>query len=147
MTSEHQSCTLCKKAPRRKPGLLLCQDCADPVSRVMACEIYEANHYRDRPGATCASEIVCESGKNFEVTTMVSNELMAARPVERAAESANIAQSPSPKSPVHGSAPGGPGIEPRWTRGKFTGPSWAIHTRTACSFTLELRRLRTRALV
>ena len=28
--------------------MLLCQDCADAVSRVMSCEIYEANHDRDR---------------------------------------------------------------------------------------------------
>ncbi|HTC94693.1 MAG TPA: hypothetical protein VK699_14730 [Terriglobales bacterium] len=45
---EETKCELCKRAPRRRPESLLCNDCADAVGRVMSCEIYEADHYRDR---------------------------------------------------------------------------------------------------
>ena len=48
MDSEDKRCELCKKAPRRSLESVLCKDCADAVGRVMSCDIYEANLYRDR---------------------------------------------------------------------------------------------------
>ena len=48
MGNNEKICVLCRKAPRRRKGSFLCQDCADAVSRVMPCEIYEANYFQDR---------------------------------------------------------------------------------------------------
>jgi hypothetical protein len=48
MAGQTQSCELCKKAPRRSTETLLCRDCAEAVSQVMPCELYEANHGQDR---------------------------------------------------------------------------------------------------
>ncbi|HEV2963167.1 MAG TPA: hypothetical protein VG649_15155 [Candidatus Angelobacter sp.] len=61
MTSEEPSCELCKKAQRREPGLLLCQDCADAVSRVMPCEIYEANHHQDRQAQLAQARLLMQA--------------------------------------------------------------------------------------
>ena len=47
MAQQNRLCDLCKKASRRSVESLLCQDCADAISRVMSCDIYEANYYKD----------------------------------------------------------------------------------------------------
>ncbi len=48
MPSRVLRCDLCKRVPRRRGKSVLCQDCADAVSRVMSVDKYEANHYRER---------------------------------------------------------------------------------------------------
>jgi len=48
MPSRVLRCDMCKRVPRRRGKSVLCQDCADAVSRVMSVDKYEANHYRDR---------------------------------------------------------------------------------------------------
>jgi hypothetical protein len=48
MGNNEKICVLCRKAPRRRKGSLLCRDCVDTVSQVMPYEIYEANYSRDR---------------------------------------------------------------------------------------------------
>src|SRR5690242_10116296 len=44
MKYHNRTCDPCKKEPPRSVESLLCQDCADAVSRVMSCAVYEANH-------------------------------------------------------------------------------------------------------
>ncbi len=48
MVYQVPGCDLCKKASRRSANSVLCQDCANAISRVMPLYIYEANHYNDR---------------------------------------------------------------------------------------------------
>jgi hypothetical protein len=48
MSGRVSICDLCKKAPRRRGESVLCEDCADAITRLMSVEKYEANHYRDR---------------------------------------------------------------------------------------------------
>ena len=48
MARQEQSCELCKISLRRSPDTLLCRECAEAVSRVMPCELYEANRDQDR---------------------------------------------------------------------------------------------------
>ena len=82
---EDQRCELCKKAPRRKPGLLLCQDCADVVSRVMSCEIYEANHDRDRQVQLAQARLFMKAVRSAESTyqaTAISDETATSKMVE-----------------------------------------------------------------
>lgn len=63
MDNEANKCALCKKAWRRKPGLLLCQDCAEGVSRVMSCEIYEANYNRDRQAQLAQARLFVKAAR------------------------------------------------------------------------------------
>jgi hypothetical protein len=64
MANEGQSCKLCKKAPRRKQGSLLCQDCADAVNRVMPCDVYEANRNEDRRAQLAQMRLLVRAAKS-----------------------------------------------------------------------------------
>ena len=48
MGNNEKICVLCRKAPRRRKGAFLCQECADAVGQVMPYEVYEANYSQDR---------------------------------------------------------------------------------------------------
>src|SRR5215469_4805812 len=48
MVTETPRCELCRKASTRSTDSVLCQDCAEAISRVMAVDVYEANYYRNR---------------------------------------------------------------------------------------------------
>lgn len=64
MANENETCELCKKAPRRGKDLFLCQDCAEVVSRVIPCEVYEANHDRDRQAQLAQMQLLVKVAKN-----------------------------------------------------------------------------------
>jgi hypothetical protein len=60
MPDQNRACELCKKLPRRSTESLLCQDCADVISRIMSCDVYEANQYRDRQAQLAQARLLVE---------------------------------------------------------------------------------------
>jgi len=66
MASQEQSCELCKKGARRSTDTLLCRDCAEAVSRVMPCELYEANHDQDRQAQLAQMQLLVKAATNGE---------------------------------------------------------------------------------
>lgn len=66
MARQEQSCELCKKAVRRSADTLLCRDCAEAVSRVMPCELYEANHDQDRQAQLAQMRLLAKAATSGE---------------------------------------------------------------------------------
>jgi len=66
MARQEQSCELCKKAPRRSQDTLLCRGCAEAVSRVMPCELYEANHDQDRRAQLAQMRLLAKAATSEE---------------------------------------------------------------------------------
>lgn len=63
MRDQNQACNLCKKVPRRSVESLLCQDCADAVSRVMSCDIYESNYYKERQAQLAQARLLVKAAR------------------------------------------------------------------------------------
>jgi hypothetical protein len=63
MTKQNRMCNLCKKASRRSVESLLCQDCADAISRVMACDIYEVNFCKDRQAQLAQARLLVKAAR------------------------------------------------------------------------------------
>jgi hypothetical protein len=61
MKNDRQSCVLCRKAPRRRKGSFLCQDCAKAVSQVMPYDIYEANYSEDRQAQVAQMQLLLKA--------------------------------------------------------------------------------------
>jgi hypothetical protein len=61
MAQQNRKCNLCKKASRRSLESRLCQDCADAISRVMSCDIYEANYYKDCQAQLAQAQLLAEA--------------------------------------------------------------------------------------
>jgi hypothetical protein len=62
-------CDLCKKVPRRRGKSVLCQDCADAVSRVMSVDKYEANHHRDRQAQLAQARLLVRAATASNTTS------------------------------------------------------------------------------
>ena len=63
MAQQNRPCDLCKKASRRSVESLLCHDCAEAIGRVMSCDVYEANIYKDHQAQLAQTRLLVNAAK------------------------------------------------------------------------------------
>ena len=65
-------CDPCKKAPRRGHGSILCHPCAEAVSRVMSCDLYEVNYYKNRQAQLAQARLLIRAVRDSDSSQLNS---------------------------------------------------------------------------
>ena len=74
MAGQVPVCDLCKSAPRRRVDSILCDDCADAISRVMSSDIYEANYYYNRQAQLAQARLLTRAAAASNTTSESSQD-------------------------------------------------------------------------